>query len=193
MARKGRMRGDYSIGSAQWPIGGRGVAAGDYNIGQDIASAIAKAVQPIAHQVATNYMAFSPPLSGPPVVGGFGQGHVVDAQPGELAGGMIGFLSDSLAQGVSATLSEHAQNTFRPERFIVGADTDFTIDDLRVGVESQILNGRGIPASVFAGTSTDTRLKMKTVNQGQDVIINLTRTGAQEGTFRAALVGTQLK
>ena len=203
MGRGRRGFSSGSIGAAQWPyggdspypVGGYGVAGYDYAIGQAVANALQQAGIPTQAQVNPMFLQrFLPPLSGPPVVGGFGQGVAIPVQPQELAGAILAFESASMAQNVSDTLTEHAQNDFRPERFTVdsGALT-FTISDIKVGTESQLLNNQPVPASVFSALALDTRFKMKTICKGQDVAVAITQTGVAAAVFRAAMIGTQLK
>lgn len=210
--RRSRWRG---ASAGYFPYGGYGISMGDYGaqigygamVGAPVAGGLANLLNfsnpgvpgmgpvPMLQQIpGPAAQAYTPPFQGVPVVAGFGQGQVIQQPPMELGGGILGFESDSLDQNDEQTLAEHSQNDFRPESFSVDESSlTFTLKSLLVGTENQILNSKPIPASSFAAKAFDRRLKMKTVNRGQDISFIVTQIDAEASIFRAACFGTQLK
>jgi len=108
----------------------------------------------------------------------------------------LGFVATSVGASLQATILSAPQNLFRTERFVIPSDIafSFSLTDIKVGNESQLVSGAEIPAAVFTEVAIDTDVSFKTAEVGNQVstsVINLNAGAAV--TFRAALIGTALR
>lgn len=108
----------------------------------------------------------------------------------------LGFVATSVAASGSATILSAPQNLFRTERFVIPSDIafSFSLSDIKVGNESQLVSGAEVPAAVFTEVAIDTDVSFKTAEVGNQVsasVVNLNAGSAV--TFRAALIGTALR
>lgn len=108
----------------------------------------------------------------------------------------------------AATDTEHGHNViviarpqagvFYPERLVIPQDmaSDWLIDDIMVGRNSQIMQGiggqGGIPGDVFSSSAgvLGMPMHMDVAATGIDIAIAATRVGPGSGRFRAALFGS---
>jgi hypothetical protein len=84
---------------------------------------------------------------------------------------------------------------FRPDRLVVPASLadSFVINDIKVGKNSQMVNGVAIPAAAFSNTAVGVRLKMDTAQISQDVLLSVTNISAAAARFIAALIGPSVE
>lgn len=85
------------------------------------------------------------------------------------------------------------QISFRGERLVVPSDISlfFSIDDIIVGKNSQLVSDGPIPASTFSEVAVGVRLNLDTANIGNTITMRVRNVGsADEIFFRAAIIGT---
>lgn len=105
----------------------------------------------------------------------------------------LGFESDGpVASNDSVTITSRPQVLFRGERLVVPSDIagDFTIDDLKVGKDSQFVAEGSIPARVLQENAVDVLFQLDTAQISQDITISATNIGGAPRVFRAALFGS---
>lgn len=108
----------------------------------------------------------------------------------------IGFDSvTTIAAGATATLTQRPQIIFRPERIVVPASVAafFTIQDVRVGKNSQLVSAGAIPAATFSETAFGVRLKLDTVQISQDLILIVVNIDVAARRFLAAIIGESVE
>lgn len=108
----------------------------------------------------------------------------------------IGFEpTPATAAGASASTRARPQILFRPERLIVASQVApyFTIDNIIVGKDSQMVSADPVPATAFSEVAVGVRLSLKTAVIGNDITIQFTNTDTQDRTFRATIIGTALE
>lgn len=86
------------------------------------------------------------------------------------------------------------QVIFRGERLIVPeAIADFfTIDDIRIGKDSQFGAAGSVPAAVYANVTVGANLNLDMARVGMQIVIVVTNVGADPQRFRAGLIGTAI-
>jgi hypothetical protein len=105
----------------------------------------------------------------------------------------LGFESNgSILAGNSATITSRPQVLFRGERLVVPSDIagDFTVDDVKVGKDSQFVAEGSIPARVLQENAVDVLFQLDTAQISQDITISVTNISGAPRTFRAALIGS---
>lgn len=124
------------------------------------------------------------------------------AQAGQLLRGMnptkarrqvLGMVSSgTIAAAGTATITARPQTfAFKPERVVIPATVgpDFTIQDIKVGNVSQLVQSGDLPAEAFSQTSFGVEMDMDTVQTSQDFIIQVTNISGGARTFRAMIIG----
>lgn len=110
---------------------------------------------------------------------------------------ILGFDSVTVVtKSTSRKITTRAQQIFRPDRLIVAAAiaASFTVDDLKVGTNSQFLSGDSVPAEAFSNVSVGVKMHMDTVNPGIDVVLTVTNIdAANDHRFNGALIGPSVK
>lgn len=110
---------------------------------------------------------------------------------------VLGFDSvTDVTKATSRKITTRSQKIFRPDRLTVGGSVagDFTIDDLKIGTNSQFLSGDSVPAEVFSNLSVGVKMHMDTVNPGIDVVLSVTNLdAAADHRFNGALIGPALQ
>lgn len=106
----------------------------------------------------------------------------------------LGFRGSSLAAAGSETLTERPQVPFKGRRISVpttieGSPGDFSITDIRVGKNSQLVTTTGIPASSFAADAVAIELDLDTCQTTMDFAIAITNRSAAASRFNATVVG----
>lgn len=84
------------------------------------------------------------------------------------------------------------QLTFRPQRLVTPPTShDFVIENISVGDVAQMIEGDGIPASIFGPTDLATNINLDVAGPGAKIKFRVRYVGDNpEGEiFRAALVG----
>lgn len=106
---------------------------------------------------------------------------------------VLGMVSNgTIAAAGTATITARPQTfAFKPERVFVPASVgpDFTIQDIKVGNVSQLVQSGDLPAEAFSQTSFGVEMDMDTVQTSQDFIIQVTNISGAARTFRAMILG----
>lgn len=109
----------------------------------------------------------------------------------------IGFDSgvNLIAANAATQIVSRPQVPFRPERFVVPSDIagSFTIDDLKIGKDSQLVATGPIPARIFEEGSFGVRLQMDTAQVANDITVSATNVSLAAARFRAAMIGTAVQ
>lgn len=104
----------------------------------------------------------------------------------------LGFVSNgTIPANDSASITSRPQVLFKGQRLVVPSDVagDFTIDDVKVGKDSQFVAEGPIPARVLQENATDVAFELDTAQISQDITISVTNIGGAPRVFRAALIG----
>lgn len=104
----------------------------------------------------------------------------------------LGFESTApIAAGASATITSRPQVLFKGQRLVVPSDIagNFTLDDLKVGKDSQFVADGSLPCRVLQENATMVEFDLDTAQISQDVTLIITNIGGAPVTFRAALWG----
>lgn len=106
---------------------------------------------------------------------------------------VLGMASNgTIAAAGSATITARPQTfAFKPERLFIPATVgpSFTIQDIKVGNVSQLVQSGDLPAEAFSQTSFGIEMDMDTVQTSQDFIVQVTNIGGSPRTFRALVLG----
>lgn len=100
--------------------------------------------------------------------------------------------SSTIAAAASSTITARPQTfAFKPERVFIPATLgpNFTIQDIKVGNVSQLVQSGDLPAEAFSQTSFGIEMDMDTVQTSQDFIIQVTNISGGASTFRALILG----
>lgn len=98
----------------------------------------------------------------------------------------------TVAAGTSSTVTARPQAiAFKPIRVTIPATIgpDFTIEDIKVGNKSQLVQSGSLPAEAFVQTAFGVEMDMDTIQTSQDFVIQLTNISGAARTFRAAVFG----
>lgn len=106
---------------------------------------------------------------------------------------VLGMASNgTIAAAGTATITARPQTfAFKPERVFIPATVgpDFTIQDIKVGNVSQLVQSGDLPAEAFSQTSFGIEMDMDTVQTSQDFIIQVSNISGGARTFRALVLG----
>lgn len=100
--------------------------------------------------------------------------------------------SGTIAAAASASITARPQTfAFKPQRVIIPATVgpDFTIQDIKVGNVSQLVQSGDLPAEAYSQTSFGVDMDMDTVQTSQDFVMQVTNISGAARTFRAMIVG----
>lgn len=90
-----------------------------------------------------------------------------------LSSGVVAILPNT-----TAAIHARPQDPFRPERIIIGGDPgDWIINDIKVGMRSQLAQSGDIPGLVFSATSRGTEISFETVQIAMDFCLVVTYVG----------------
>jgi hypothetical protein len=94
--------------------------------------------------------------------------------------------------GNSEVVRADPQISFRGERLVIPSDISlfFTIDDIIVGKNSQVVSSGSIPASTFSEVAVGVRLNLDTANVGNLISLRVRNIGFDPIVFRATMIGT---
>lgn len=98
----------------------------------------------------------------------------------------------TVAAGASSSITARPQTfAFKPQRVIIPATVgpDFTIQDIKVGNVSQLVQSGDLPAEAYSQTSFGVDMDMDTVQTSQDFVMQVTNISGAARTFRAMIVG----
>lgn len=104
----------------------------------------------------------------------------------------LGFASAlPVPAGGSTRITTRPQVPFRLDRLTVPSDIAglFTIDDVKVGKNSQFAAEGAVPARIFQENAVGVCLKGDTAQISMDVTISVTNISGAAATFRAAVIG----
>lgn len=108
----------------------------------------------------------------------------------------LGFLSDAaVGAGASVTVISRPQVLFRGQRLVIPSDIagDFSLDDVKVGKNSQFVAEGAVPGRVFQENARDVAMILDTAKVSQDISLSVTNISGAARTFRAALFGLVLE
>jgi hypothetical protein len=96
----------------------------------------------------------------------------------------------TIAAAAQQTVSNQPQVVFRPERLIISdVNAAFTVQDLKVGKDSQFIASGTMPSAVFGPGAFGVRLKMDTCQVSMFVSVTVTNVSGGAVQFLAAVVG----
>lgn len=111
---------------------------------------------------------------------------------------VLGYASASLAAAGTETITRRPQVPFKGRRLVVadtavGGPDAFTITDIRVGKNSQLVTTDAIPAAAFSSSSFGVDLDLDTCQVTMDLSIAVSNISAAAATFRAAMIGDAIE
>lgn len=115
-----------------------------------------------------------------------------ESQPTKSRTFPLGFESaTTIIAGASATITSRPQVIFKGQRLVIPSDIagSFTIDDVKVGKDSQFVAEGSIPARVLQENAVDVAFELDTAQISQDISISVTNIGGAPAVFRAGLIG----
>jgi hypothetical protein len=124
-----------------------------------------------------------------------GYPHIVNHPPTQVREFVIGF-GPTLILGLSTAIFQaQPQLIFRGSRLIVPSAlaNNFSINDIRVGKDSQAVSANPIPAAAFSELAVGVNLGLDTATPGIIITISVSNTQASQQTFSAALIGTSMQ
>jgi hypothetical protein len=123
-----------------------------------------------------------------------GYPHVVNTPPTQVREFVIGFGPTVILANSTAIFQAQPQLIFRGSRLIVPSAlaNNFSINDIRVGKDSQAVSANPIPAAAFSELAVGVNLGLDTATPGIIITISVSNTTAAQQTFSAALIGTSL-
>ena len=104
---------------------------------------------------------------------------------------LLGFGPTSIAGGNTSVFTTQPQLPFRPSRFVIPAATvaNFSVNDLKIGKNSQFLSSAAVPAAVFSELAVGVALAMDAAQIAQDIVLSVTNVDALPHRFTAAMIG----
>lgn len=124
-----------------------------------------------------------------------GYPHVVNTPPTQVREFVIGFGPTVIMANSTAIFQAQPQLIFRGSRLIVPSAlaNNFSINDIRVGKDSQAVSANPIPAAAFSELAVGVNLGLDTATPGIIITISVSNTTAAQQTFSAALIGTSMQ
>jgi hypothetical protein len=124
-----------------------------------------------------------------------GYPHVVNTPPTQVREFVIGFGPVTIALMSTAIFQAQPQLIFRGSRLIVPSAlaNNFSINDIRVGKDSQAVSANPIPAAAFSELAVGVNLGLDTAVPGIIITISVSNTTGAQQTFAAALIGTSMQ
>jgi hypothetical protein len=108
----------------------------------------------------------------------------------------------AVAANVTMTATATPQRKFKPLRLVINDNpaqgvtfvevltaAGYTIQDIKIGANSQLNNDGSLPGALFLPTSVGTSFSFETAHVGNTVKIFAAHGGAQPHTFVAAFIG----
>lgn len=131
----------------------------------------------------------------------FGEALVEITPDAKIRGYPLGFWQPAVPAGATVIVTARAQIKYKPRRVLIplqmcGEDIapNFSILDIRIGINSQLVSAEELPATIFSERSIDANLDLDIAKIGQDIsftIRNLDIKNAHD--FRATMFGTSLE
>jgi len=124
-----------------------------------------------------------------------GYPHIVNHPPTQVREFVIGFGPTIILANSTAIFQAQPQLIFRGSRLIVPSAlaNNFSINDIRVGKDSQAVSSNPIPAAAFSELAVGVNLGLDTATPGIIITISVSNTTAAQQTFSAALIGTSMQ
>jgi hypothetical protein len=124
-----------------------------------------------------------------------GYPHVVNTPPTQVREFVIGFGPTVILGDSTAIFQAQPQLIFRGSRLIVPSAlaNNFSINDIRVGKDSQAVSANPIPAAAFSELAVGVNLGLDTATPGIIITISVSNTTRAQQTFSAALIGTSMQ
>ena len=103
----------------------------------------------------------------------------------------LGFSREAIAPGDTTEITARPQVLFRGRRLLVGSTIagSFTIEDIKVGRNSQFVGTGPQPAEAFRDTATGDNISLDTCKPGVDISITVRNITGAAADFRATLFG----
>lgn len=103
----------------------------------------------------------------------------------------LGFSREAIAPGETTEITARPQVLFRGRRLLVGSSiaSAFTIEDIKVGRNSQFVGTGPQPAEAFRDTATGDNIALDTCKPGVDISITVRNITGSASDFRATLFG----
>jgi len=116
---------------------------------------------------------------------------LVERKPQKSREFPLGFPETDIDAGGTADVTSFPQVPFRGERLIVPSDIAglFSIDDIRVGKNSQLVASGPLPARAFSEVSVGVGVHLDTAQVSQQITLRVRNISGQTATFRAMLIG----
>jgi hypothetical protein len=99
-----------------------------------------------------------------------------------------------VATTVTTTVTAFPQRPFQTERFIFASSVaaSFTVDELKVGQESMLVQTGQIPAELFSQLGVGVRLRGYIARPGVTITLTCTNISGGNATISAAIIGPAL-
>ena len=103
----------------------------------------------------------------------------------------LGFSREAIPPGETTEITARPQVLFRGRRLLVGSSIagSFTIEDIKVGRNSQFVGTGPQPAEAFRETATGDNISLDTCKPGVDISITVRNITGAAADFRATLFG----
>lgn len=103
----------------------------------------------------------------------------------------LGFSREAIPAGDTTEITARPQVLFRGRRLLVGSTiaASFTIEDIKVGRNSQFVGTGPQPAEAFRDTATGDNISLDTCKPGVDITITVRNITGAAADFRATLFG----
>lgn len=103
----------------------------------------------------------------------------------------LGFTREAVPAGDTVDITSRPQVLFRGRRLLVGSTIapNFTIEDIKVGRNSQFVGTGAQPAEAFRDTATGDNISLDTCKPGVDISITVRNISGASSDFRATLFG----
>jgi hypothetical protein len=125
---------------------------------------------------------------GSDILGAVQRGKLVPRNPSRLQRLALGIGVTSVAATSSAVITVTPQVPFKLERFI-SQSTNLTINDVKVGTNSQFVGAGSIPVEIFARDAIGVGLKGDTAVPGVDIALYVSNPTAGAQTLSGAYLG----
>lgn len=144
-----------------------------------------------AHATAGASAAVSQPSKG----SAMNQPHMTEVSPDNYFEQPLGFEALAIATTVSTTATSKPQNIFRPTRLLIPSAivTFFTISNIRIGTDSQLVGTPTMPAQVYSELAVGAAFLLGTANIGIEISLDVKNTDTVTHDFRAVMIGQTFK
>jgi hypothetical protein len=124
-----------------------------------------------------------------------GYPHIVNHPPTQVREFVIGFGPTVILALSTAIFQAQPQLIFRGSRLVIPSAlaNNFSINDIRVGKDSQAVSSNPLPAAVFSELAVGVNLGLDTATPGIIITLSVSNTTNAQQTFAAALIGTSMQ